>query len=225
MSTKIGIIAEGPIDHCLLPALLEQIARQRADYSWPVSADDVTQRFCIRKRGFGGVLASVRRLVEVLETGEFDHAFFVIVLDRRTEAAQSAIKNMLANRDRFVLGIAIEEIEAWWLGDRENTLAWSGLKNGPPHDCRYAQRDYRSERDKDPKRTLDELTRISDRFDRYYGEGNVDLAHDFAENFWRRSARLDDIRGQCPQGYRPFEKAVTQQFRSAKRRSHEHFKR
>ena len=27
MSTKIGIIAEGPIDHCLLPPLLERIAR------------------------------------------------------------------------------------------------------------------------------------------------------------------------------------------------------
>lgn len=219
MSTKIGIIAEGPIDHCLQPPLLERIAKERADYDWPVLADEMAEFFFIRKRGFGGVVETVRRLVEALDAGKFDHAFFVILLDRRTKAAQSDIKALLKNRNRFVLAIAIEQIEAWWLGDRENTLVWSGLQDGLANDCRYGQQDYRSERDDNPKKTLDELTRISARSDRWYGEGNVDLAQEFAEDCWRRPAWLNDIRDQCPQGYRPFERAVTQQFRSASRRA------
>lgn len=220
MSTKVGIIAEGPIDHVLLPPLLERIARDRAEYDWPIIGEDVAEVFQIRKRGHGGVLETVRKLVTALDDpAVYDHAFFVILLDRRTRAVQRGIEQLLVNRNRFVLGIAIEEIEAWWLGDRRNTLVWSALRGGLPGDCRYAQTDYRSERDDNPKKTLDELTRISDRFDRYYGEGNVDLAQEFAEDYWRQYARLDDIRAQCPQGYRPFERTATQQFRAASRRA------
>lgn len=217
MSTKIGIIAEGPIDHALLPCLLERIAKDRAGYRWPVNPDDIAEVFNIRKRGHGGVLETVRRLVTALESAHFDHRFFVVLLDRRTKAVQDNIRRLLTNRDRFVLGVAIEEIEAWWLGDRNNTLAWAGLNPLPPQ-CRYAARGYQAEADHDPKRTLDELTRHSDRFDRYYGEGNLDLARDFADNFWRTHARLDDIARECPKGYRPFEKDTTQQFRAAARR-------
>lgn len=132
MSTKIGIIAEGPIDHCLLPPLLGRIARERADYGWPVTSDDVAEVFSIRKRGHGGVLETVRRLVKALDAIDDQRAFYVILLDRRTKAVQEEIKKLLENRDRFVLGIAIEEIEAWWLGDPENTLAWvtNFLKGG-----------------------------------------------------------------------------------------------
>ena len=63
MSTRIGIIAEGPIDHALLPVLLERIALERASFGWPVAPDDVAEVFQIRKRGHGGVLETVRRLV------------------------------------------------------------------------------------------------------------------------------------------------------------------
>jgi hypothetical protein len=215
MSTKIGVIAEGPIDHALLPPLLERIARVRAGYHWPVRPDDLAEIFPIRKRGHGGVLDTVRRLVAALSTEVFDHAFFVIVLDRRTRPAQEEIRNLISGHGRFVLGIAIEEIEAWWLGDRGNTLAWAGLtKSLPPH-CRYAVADYRAEGDDEPKKTLDELTRESERFDRYYGEGSIELATEFAEDYWREFAHLDEIRAQCRVGYRPFERDVTQRFRLA----------
>jgi hypothetical protein len=165
------------------------------------------------------VLETVRRLVQALDTEVYDHAFYVIVLDRRTRPVQDEIKSLLRNRGRFVLGIAIEEIEAWWLGDRENTLVWAGLKGKLPDDARYAKKGYQAEQDDAPKKTLDELTRISDRFDRFYGEGNVDLAEEFAEDYWREFARLDGIGAQCPRGYRPFERRATQQFRTAKRRA------
>jgi hypothetical protein len=219
VSTRIGIIAEGRIDHALLPPLLERIARDRAGYGWPVHAEDTAQLFPIRKRGHGGVLETLRKLVEVLEAEPLEIAFFVILLDRHTEAVQREIKRLLKNRDRFVLGVAIEEIEAWWPADRRNTLAWSDLTDTLPDDCRYGQSGYQAERDKEPKKTLDELTRTSHRFDRFYGEGNLDLALDFAEDFWREHARLDDIRRECPRGYAPFENDTRQPFRSVARRS------
>jgi hypothetical protein len=217
VSTKIGIIAEGPIDRALLPALLERIAGVRANYGWPVTADDVAEVLYIRKRGHGGVLEAVRKLVSVLDTEYFPHAFFVILLDRRTRPVQAKIRKLLARRDRFVLAEAIEEIEAWWLADRRNVLAWADMsRRGLPVDSRYAARGYRAERDDQPKKTLDELTRISNRFDRYYGNGNTDMATEFAEEYWRRSADLGAIRAQCPKGYATFEAAAVNHFRAAK---------
>jgi hypothetical protein len=81
VSTRIGIIAEGPIDHCLLPPLLGRIARERADYGWPVTSDDVAEIFSIRKRGHGGVLETVRRLVKVLDAIHDQRDFCVILFD------------------------------------------------------------------------------------------------------------------------------------------------
>jgi hypothetical protein len=215
VSTKVGIIAEGPIDHALLPALLTRIARDRASYDWPVTADDMAEVFFIRKRGHGGVLETVRKLVSVLDTQFFEHAFFVILLDRRTRGVQEEIRGLLANRNRFALGVAIEEMEAWWLADRQNTLAWAGMAV-PPTDTRYAAEGYRAEQDDDPKKTLDELTRDSDRFDRHYGDGNTDMASEFAEDYWRDHANLDAICADCPEGYGRFEKVATNRFRTAK---------
>jgi len=215
VSTKIGIIAEGPIDHALLPALLERIARDRAGFTWPLNAEDMAEVFAIRKRGHGGVLETVRKLVTVLDTEFFEHAFFVILLDRRTRSAQEEIRGLLTNRNRFALGVAIEEIEAWWLADRKNTLAWAGMVATPPG-TRYAAEGYRAEHDDDPKKTLDELTQVSDRFDRYYGGGNTDMATEFAEDYWRRFAKLDAIGTDCPEGYGRFEGVATNRFRAAK---------
>lgn len=174
--------------------------------------------FAIRKRGHGGVLETVRKLVSALSEDVYNHAFYVILLDRRTRAVQREVRKLLSKHSGFVLGIAIEEIEAWWLADRTNTLAWAALGEGLPEDCRYAAAGYCSEKDRDPKKTLHELTQRSDRFDRTYGEGNVDMARDFAQEYWRQSAHLDDLCAQCPRGYRPFEQSVTEEFRSAARR-------
>jgi hypothetical protein len=219
VSTKIGIIAEGPIDHTLLSPLLDRIARDRAGYDWPVRPVDIAEVFQIRKRGHGAVLETVRKLVAALSTEVYDHAFFVIMLDRRTLPVQEEIRTLIGAHGRFVMGIAIEEIEAWWLADRRNTLEWAGMTASLPSHCRYAAAAYHAERDKEPKKTLDELTRESDRFDRYYGEGNVELATGFAEDYRKEFAHLDDIRAQCKRGYRPFEKDVTQHFRQAARTS------
>lgn len=99
-----------------------------------------------------------------------------------------------------MLGIAIEEIEAWWLGDRTNTLRWSGLSVRQLAGNRCGHGAYRAEKDPLPKMTLDAITGLSSRFDRNYGEGNLDMATDFGENYWRRGARLQEIAQQCPVG-------------------------
>lgn len=219
MSTKIGIIAEGPIDHVLLPALLSRIAQDRAGFTWPLVSEDIAVVFQIRKKGHGGVLETMRRLVVALDSEYFDYAFFVVLLDYRTKPIQKMVRKLIRDRSRFVLGIAIEEIEAWWLADRTNTLAWSGFSAGLPPGCRYGSRKYKAEKDKAPKKTLNELTRLSNRIDRYYGDGNLDLATDFAEEYWQGNARLDEISVQCPRGFVPFQNVVTNEFRQAKSRS------
>lgn len=219
MSTKIGIIAEGSIDHVLLPALLTRIAQDRAGFSWPLDATDVAEWFFLRKRGHGGVLEAVRNLVRALDNAQYDHDCFVILLDRRTRAVQEKVRRLISGRKRFVLGIAIEEIEAWWLGDRTNTCAWAGFPHHLPQGCCYGRRDYNAERDRDPKGTLDELTRLSDRFDRVYGEGSVDLAAEFAEDYWAKGARLSEIATHCPKGFGAFERNMSDCFREIKRAS------
>jgi hypothetical protein len=216
VSTKIGVITEGAIDHVLLRPLLSRIAEERSQFKWPLQTDGVPEHFPLRKRGHGGVLKAVQQLVKALDTEHFDHACFVILLDRRTQAVQDKVRELIRGRPRFVLGIAIEEIEAWWLGDRTSTLSWSRFTSGLPPDSRYAARGYRAEQDDAPKRTLDELTRRSDRFDCVYGDGNLDLATEFAEDYWQSNAHLDEIASQCPHGFRSFDRDMTNEFRRAK---------
>lgn len=219
MSTKVGIIAEGPIDYILLPALLERIARERAAFTWPTMPDDLGQIIPLRKRGHGGVLASVRRLVRYLSSNPpTDHAFFVILLDGRTSDVRRRIARLVSGKELFVLGVAIQEIEAWWLADRRNTLAWLELDEEFSAACRYLAKGYKAEQDPHPKRTLDELTRIAQHLDRRYGDGNTELATHFVEEYWKDRAQLDAIERDCPRGFRPFCHDTTRALKGEKSR-------
>jgi hypothetical protein len=216
MSTKIGIITEGAIDDLLLPVLLSRIADDRASYKWPVTSDDLGQILPLRKRGHGGVVESVKRLVGYLtQNPPTDHAFFVILLDRRTQQAQDEVRRFIKGNSLFILGIAIEEIEAWWLADREAVRGWLGLDGAFPRQGRYWQKGYNAEKDDDPKRTLDELTRESTELDQCYGTGNKSLTEEFAE-LWQQCANLNSIDNQCPKGFRPFCKQATDAFNREK---------
>jgi hypothetical protein len=215
MSTRVGIVAEGPIDLALLPSILHQIAKERAGVAWPVNIADAFEWLQMRPRGHGGVLMAIRRIVRVLEKDpQLPYAFIVILLDRRTQKIQKRIRKLISGKDRFVLAIAQEEIEAWWLGDRTNTLGWLKFPQ-PPVGTRYANRSYVAERDNNPKYTLHELTEKSAHVDRVYGEGNLELARDFAE-LWDGKVRLNEIKTQCPQQFPPFCDETTQAFRRVK---------
>lgn len=219
MSTKVAVIAEGPIDFVLLSPLLAQISQKKAQFRWPVLPDDMAEILPIRKRGHGGVLEKVRALIKFLNHDPLGYDLFVILLDRRTQAVQSEIKKLIRGKQRFVFGIAIEEIEAWWLGDRTNTLAWSGFTNSLPTGCRYEVACYHAETDRRPKKTLDELTRLSERFDRVYGDGDMELAQQFANDHWVRNASLGEIASQCSQGFGKFQEKMINAFRAAKART------
>lgn len=219
MSAKVGIIAEGAVDYLLLPALVERIARDRATFTWPTSADDLGQIIPLRKRGHGGVLDTVRKLVSYLEDNPpTDHAFFVILLDRRTRPVHEEVRRLISGKSLFILATAIEEIEAWWLADRTNTLAWLDLAAPASTTLDYWSIRYKPERDPRPKRTLDELTRLSPRLDRYYGDGNTELATEFAQDYWHQHADLNAIERGCPQGFRRFCKDATKALRRQKAR-------
>ena len=220
MATKVGIITEGLIDESLLPPLLSAIATERAEVRWPVACEGVADFLPVRKHGHGGVMDAVRRLVTALDSmggiAPFDHAGYVILLDRKTERVREEVRRLIAGRDRFMLAIAKEEIEAWWLADRRNTLAWTGLEVLPAT-LRYAAKGYRAEGDDDPKRTLDELTRESPRIDRCYGTGNLDLAREFAETHWAEGCvRIEEIRSQCAEGFGRFDDDAANLFRRIK---------
>jgi hypothetical protein len=219
MSSKIGIIAEGVIDYILLPPLLEQIARKHAFFNWPIIPDDLGDIIPIRKRGHGGVLEAVRRLVKYLKTQTpSDYALFVILLDRRTHSVHREVKKLIRYSQLFVLGIAIEEIEAWWLADRQSTLAWLGLEDRPHGNLRYWLSGYNPESDANPKKTLDELSEISSNLTKRYGDGSTELAQDFVTCYWTNCVQLNDIERDCPHGFRPFSNNMTNAFRRAKSR-------
>jgi hypothetical protein len=119
------------------------------------------------------------------------------------------VKRLIQGKSLFVLGIAIEEVEAWWLADRNSTLTWLGLSDCSDSNYRYWGHRYTAERDGDPKRTLDELTDLSPLLDQRYGHGNRQLAADFAD-IWRDSAKLNAIEQQCPKGFSPFCRKITE---------------
>jgi hypothetical protein len=106
MSTRIGLVTEGPIDLILLRPLLEQVAHQYAGYDWPVDVADAIEHLPLRKRGHGAVLVAVKRIVTALAAQPLDYAFVVIVLDERTSHVQRQLRQLIAGRERFVLGIA-----------------------------------------------------------------------------------------------------------------------
>ena len=203
---KIGLLCEGGIDYAIIPSLVEQIARTQAGIRWPVRPDDVVERVGgIRRGGFGQVQKAVQKLCLLIDQPPFsEYAFFLIVLDRDTRQTQSAIKKYIKGHGKkFVIGIAIQKVEAWWLADRRNTLEWLALPNLSDPSCRYCAAGYAPEKDPTPKKTLDELTKLSPLLSSTYGDGNSQLAAEFA-SLWNTRAEIDQIKAACPKGFAPF---------------------
>lgn len=215
---RVGLICEGPIDLALLHALIRRIAQSRVGIKWPLQSSDIVEELRIRKGGYGQIPKALKRLIPLLDSESYRRfSLICVVLDeKRTTRTRREIRKLIGGKARFVLGIAIREIEAWWLADRERTLEWLGLKDAPQPGCRYWGGGYNSERDDDPKRTLNELTELSPQCDRAYGQGNTDLAREFA-NTWQNNANLRQISGHCRLGFAPFCKKTINALRRAQR--------
>ncbi len=206
----IGIFSEGTIDLELTSAILERLARTRCGVRWPLQLRDSFATLPIRKGGHGQIARAVKRVISMLEDEPYvNFSFFVIVLDKKTQHTQREIKRAIRGLSKFIVGIAIREIEAWWLADRRNTLEWLGLIDHETDEGKYWQKDYNPERDNNPKQTLNELTEISPLVDSRYGNGNTDLAREFA-SIWRHGAEIDQIEIHCPKGFAPFSKKICQ---------------
>ncbi|TCP55947.1 hypothetical protein EV586_103606 [Tumebacillus sp. BK434] len=222
---KVAFLGEGEIDDILLPPLITTIAKNKADVQWPLhfSAD-------IRKNvgfgmGFGEVKVAVRKLVEALDADpaafrkNFDYV--IVLLDgARTTEAQNEIRELIEGKNEFIFGLAIKEVEAWILADRDHVIEWLGIGRRDCPTCRFWQAGYSPERDPDPKETLTQLLQASDSDYDVWCSG---AAEEFVDEYWKGTFLPDDriemrdwsgkadlqtMAERCPYGYRPFEEEI-----------------
>jgi len=212
---RILYITEGAHDEPL-HALITRVGSDRADLSWPIRPEDLAQYMTRPKRGHGRVLHALRCLAayaQGLKTrrqefkGLPDFEFLVATLDNR--APEKAECRTLAGQLDGVLGIAIEEFEAWILSDRQSILSFLSVPQGAFDSC-VGSIPYRPERDQNPKATLDCLCEGSD-----WGVGwDAVIASQFAEE-WARCADIDALETNSPRGFKPFSKALAVRMRRA----------
>jgi hypothetical protein len=217
---RVGVLCEGSIDLPLIAALLQRIARVRGRIRWPIQPTDAIEAIRIPKKGFGQI---EKALKHILANGDelAKYEFLIIVLDEKTRDTQARVRQLLRGKRNFALGIARREIEAWWLADRRNVLEWLGITEKHVVGTRYGQ-PYDAESDDSPKRTLDELTNLPlARVQSTYGDGNTDLALEFAES-WVENANLGSISTACPSGFAPFLRRVEAFFHAAVRNRRKH---
>jgi hypothetical protein len=222
---KVAFIGEGPIDDILLPPLITTIARTKAKVEWPLKFHEDIRSEIGFGMGFGEVKRAVRKLAEALErdpdTIRKTFRYIIVLLDgARTEEAQQEIVSLIENHDEFIFGIAIKEIEAWVLADREHVIEWLGVTRKDCPQCRFWQAGYSPERDPDPKETLSELLKASDND---YDIWCVGAAEEFVEQYWKGTdlpderirmgewpgkANLQVMAEMCPKGYAVFEQQI-----------------
>lgn len=212
---KVSIITEGDIDLVLLPPLIAAIA-QEAGIRWPVDVKEDLHVSHIRKTGHGGALEKARQIAESLAKGTYPRPdLLVFVLDSyKTEHVIGEIKDLLAGHPWVVFGIAIQEIEAWWLGDRKQTLGWLGLTEETATECGYGP-DYAPEKDADPKVTLNKLTEVSTNVDDLYGDGHTGLAEDFVSVAWSNWVDINSIKFKCNEGFGEFSERLSHKIGAA----------
>ncbi|MBI4677265.1 MAG: hypothetical protein HY748_06755 [Elusimicrobia bacterium] len=196
---RIGLLSEGGVDEVLLPSLLEQLAEEvpgigKTEIDW--------RAFPFAPNGYGEIPKTLKMLTRLYpipsEWERLGCDLFVVVHDsRKTEEVQKDIKNILGAARDFpaVYGLAIQEVEAWVLGDIENVNK-NVFKIYPVPELPAAP-----ERDKDPKKTLTDLfVRKSkeSEFDRW----NAECARKAAP-----FVRASQVRRRCPRGFGPLVKS------------------
>lgn len=208
---RISLITEGDIDRALVPCVLKAIAERRG-ITWPLQVSDY-QEAHIRKRGYGAVLEAVRNVIKEMEAGRYTKPdILVIVLDsRKTADTVREIRRLVRAIDWVVIGIAVEEIEAWWLADRNQVLAWLDISTDDASNAGYPDT-HAPEKDQEPKNTLHKLTEISEKVLFNYGRGSVQLAEDFADSAWQNFVDIESMKFKCPRGFTPFFEKITNLF-------------
>jgi hypothetical protein len=150
---KIGLLVEGAIDEALLPPLIQD-ALGRLSQAAPLT----TMTFPYPPGGFGEVVKNLKTLVRLYqnlsERERLGCNLFLIVHDsRKTESIQKEIRTILREAVYFpaVYGLAIQETEAWVLGDIGHVNRHVFQIHPDPRLPRAP------ELDPDPKKTLTDL--------------------------------------------------------------------
>lgn len=199
---RIALLSEGGTDEALLPSLMEQLAGKvpgigKTKIDW--------KAFPFAPNGYGEIPKTLRMLAKLhsipSEWERIGCDLFVVVHDsRKTQEVQKEIKSILRTTRGFpaVYGLAIQEVEAWVLGDIENVNRCLFKIEPPP------RLPHPPERDKDPKKTLTDLfvkksTEIE--FDRW----NVDCARAVAPFL-----RASQVLRHCPSGFGGLDRAFSQ---------------
>lgn len=203
---RIGLLIEGGIDEEILPPLLEQLMsvlpehRRRGLSYYPVP---------FPPKGYGEIPKNLKMLVKLYEDASerlrFGCDLFVVVLDsRKTEDIQRQIRDVLLGADGFpaVYGVAIQETEAWVLGDIGNVNKHV-FKVHPEPELPKAP-----ERDPHPKKTLVDLfVRASPVLE--YEAWNTECARAVAPHL-----RKDTVAFRCPKGFGKFAVNFSQTLRT-----------
>lgn len=202
---RIGLLIEGGIDEEILPPLMEQLMsvlpehrRRGLDY-YPVP---------FPPNGYGEIPKNLKMLVKLYENASERQRIgcdlFVVVLDsRRTKEVQRQIKDVLRGASVFpaVYGVAIQETEAWVLGDIGNVNKHV-FKVAPEPQLPKAP-----EKDPDPKKTLVDLfVRVSPVLE--YDAWNTECARAVAPHL-----RKDTVAVRCPKGFGKFATGFEQTIR------------
>lgn len=187
---RVGLLLEGGIDEELIPPLLRQLIPERQgggpDYFLSPYPPN----------GFGAIPKNLRVLIELYRHAEERRRLgcdlFVIILDaRKTDAVQREIKEILRKEPDFpaVFGVAIQETEAWVLGDIDNANRRLFKIDPPP------RLPDPPERDADPKKTLTDLfIRPSPALE--YDTWNAECARAVAPHL-----RQAQVAFRCPKGF------------------------
>ena len=202
---RIGLLIEGGIDEVILPPLVEQLMsvlpehRRRGLGYYPVP---------FPPNGYGEIPKNLKMLVRLYadanERRRIGCDLFVVVLDsRKTEEVQRQIKDVLRGAHGFpaVYGVAIQETEAWVLGDIGNVNKHVFKVHPEP------QLPKAPEKDPDPKKTLVELfVRASPVLE--YDAWNTQCARVVAPHL-----RKDTVAVRCPKGFGKFATGFEQAIR------------
>ncbi len=212
---KVSLLSEGDIDLVLLPSIIREIARQNG-VNWPLNVDEDQHIAHIRKTGHGAVLKKLAVIIGDYQKGRYVKPdMLIVVLDhRKTQMVVDELRRLVQGCDWTVIGVAREEVEAWWLADRKQTLGWLGLSEEAAVAADYGP-DYAPEKDEYPKRTLNRLTDCSHAVDSLYGDGSVALAESFVLSAWNQYVDLDSLRVKCPKGFAPFQADVSRRVRAS----------
>jgi hypothetical protein len=190
---RIGLLVEGGIDEEILPPLINQLL---ADWRRHRRREPDYYRFPFPPKGYGEILKNVRMLVKLYPNAEewqrIGCDLFVVVLDsRNTETVQREITRVLKGATGFpaVFGLAVQETEAWVLGDIDHVNRHVFKVKPQP------RLQTSPEKDPDPKRTLNDFyVRASTAID--YDAWNKECARAVAPYL-----RGSQVEVRCPKGF------------------------